>query len=83
MNADRNLLFGILAVERKYISDSQFLAASRAWLRQRQRPLAELRAKPRAKLHSLPMLKTAFDPEAQTRRVHLPAFYARCDNRSG
>jgi tetratricopeptide (TPR) repeat protein len=39
--ADRNLLFGLLALQNGLIDQSQLVAAFRSWTRQKDRPLAE------------------------------------------
>src|SRR2546423_1796317 len=40
--ADRNLLFGILAVQRDFISADQLVAALDAWVQDRTRPLGQI-----------------------------------------
>ena len=42
MSADRNLLAGILALEKNFISRESLLQAMQAWVQERHRPLAEL-----------------------------------------
>src|SRR5262245_52209145 len=42
MSADRNLLFGILAVQMAFISRDALLHAMNAWVREKHRPLADI-----------------------------------------
>ncbi|MEQ8838184.1 MAG: hypothetical protein RID07_15365, partial [Lacipirellulaceae bacterium] len=41
VSTDRNLLFGILAVQTDFISESDLIAAMNSWMLDKQRPLDE------------------------------------------
>src|SRR5262249_44461808 len=41
-SADRNLLFGVLAVQMDFVSRERLFAAMNAWVVQKHRPLAEV-----------------------------------------
>ncbi len=43
-DADRNLLFGILALQMDFITRDALVAAMNAWLLQKHKPLAEMLA---------------------------------------
>lgn len=47
-HVDRNLLFGILALQMEFVSRDQLIAAMHAWVLDKQKPLGEILVEQRA-----------------------------------
>src|SRR5580698_9495124 len=81
-HVDRNLLFGILALQMVFVSRDQLIAAMHAWVLDKQKPLGEILVEQRALADDARGLLDALvtkhlelhqgDPKQSLAAVHLP-----------